>query len=1013
MRRLRTHALVMLLLLAGVCTAAEQPRRLGHYVHQRWVEGSEAPVPVVALAQGRDGFIWLATGDGLFRFDGLRFEAIEIQPRPRKFDPPSTVLVTAGGEVWTQLETSRRFAVYRHGRLQVLDAPAAPSRIVEMVEGHDGAIYALTSNYNAQVMRFQQGKWRTFNTADGLPPNNAYNMLVARDGSLWLACRGAVVRLRPGAERFETVHAALYPRISQDHAGRLWLASEDRIYAITGEGGRGAAPAHLLAYDTSGMETRGAPLFDRAGNVWVSTRYAGVRRFAASGASPLQGDVAESFTSRDGLSSDVANRLLEDREGNIWVATEGGLDRFRAATLVAEPALAAPAMFGDKLLAGADGTVYIGQARTLYRVLPGGSPQPLIEELSEPEALCQAGDGALWIALRTEIVIWANQHVRQRLPRPDQDASHNYAYDCSFDAQGSFWMSAAGGGVHRYRQGRWEKMFDAGYDPDFYPTTLVGTPAGGVVVQSGNRLIWWDAAGLRTTPLDFGQSDLKVLTLERSGQDLYAAGAFGLTRWRNGRADTAWAAEVSHASRINGLVRTPAGELWLAYPKALVRMSAAQLEHALARHQLGPPALSLGAGDGLISRPHSHSQRALVRGGDGRLWLATETGTLWMDPARIVRNPVPPGVVITALRDDERSRRDPQQLRLPTGTTKIEIDYAVLSFADQQRVQVRYRLHPFDRHWVYPGQRRQAFYTNLPPGKYRFQVTAANDDGVWNPTGAVLQFELPRPFLQSVWFALICLIALVIALLALHRLQVAQAARRVQARLEERHAERERIARELHDTLLQGVMGLILRFQAVANRITGSQGTHDELESALAAADAVVDDARKRVWDLRSASSSGDVCAMLEQVVAHTPFDPPISVRVVLEGQPCALHPLVLTETCHIVREGLLNIAHHARARSAEVAVGFEARHFAVRIRDDGIGIPDAVLQHGHKPGHFGLLGMRERAERIGGELRVSSSAGQGAEVTLILPARLAYARARPRRRLAWPRWRLPDRSDD
>lgn len=994
------------LVALSFAVSAEEPRRLAHYVHQRWIEGSEAPQPVVAMAQGRDGFLWLATGDGLFRFDGLRFEPIAPTQDGHRHDLPSALLVARNGDVWTSFETSRRFAVYRDGALRMLDAPPAPNRIVDMAEGADGSIWALTATYNAEVLRYHEGRWRTYDADDGLPASNSANLLVAADGAVWIACSTGVARLAPGAERFEMFNHTPRGKLSQDPAGRIWFSDRERTYPITGPGGRGSPPLLREPYRTGSSEIRGTPLFDREGNLWLATRYDGVKRFARPTVTPRSGgEQAESFLSRDGLSSDVTHQVLQDREGNIWIGTEGGLDRFRPATLISEPALTSPAVFGDKLLEASDGSVYVGQARTLWRIRPGGAPEAVLRDLFEPESLCEAPDGAIWIGLQTRILVWSDGRVRETIERPDPTATHNIVYDCAFDAHGDYWMSAAGSGLHRYRQGRWERMLEPGDRADFYPTTLVRTPRGGVVVQAGERLLWIEDAGRKATPLDFGRSELKVLTLHTAGDQVFAAGAFGLSRYRGKNVQTAWAPEVSQASRINGIVVTPQGDTWLAYPKSLVRLGAQELAQAFANEVMPTPALSLGLGDGLASRPHSHSQRSMVRGGDGRLWIATETGTLWMDPSRIVRNDVPPGLAIRAVNGDGRTYRDPTSVRLPAATSKIEIDFAVLSFADQRRVHARYMLEGFDHNWVDPGTRRQAFYTNLAPGKYRFRVIAANNDGVWNRDGATLDFEIPPTFVQSRWFFVLCVALGLLALWAIYRLRVAQIAGRIQARLEERIEERERIARELHDTLLQGVQGLILRFQAVADRLPSENRSKEQLEAALSAADDVVVDARNRVRDLRAPEDSGDLCDVIEHLVEETPFDPPIPVRIVVEGKARPLHPLVTAEIGKIVRETLLNIAHHARASSAEIAIGYEARHLAVRTRDDGVGIPEHVVVNGRKVGHFGMIGMRERAEKIGGSITISSVSGGGSEVMLTLPAKLAFARRKTRRRFRLPRF--------
>lgn len=982
---------------------AGAPHAFAHYSHQSWTETSGAPAPVLAIAQGRNGFLWLATGEGLFRFDGVQFERIEAQGSDRKDDLPSALLVTKNGNVWTNFEGSHRFAVYRNGTLHILKGPPAPSRIVEMAEGKDGAIWALTANFDAEVLRFRDGKWKTFNAAEGLPKSSAANLLVADDGAVWIACGNAIARLAPGAERFEIQRSSPPGMLSQDPQGRIWFSASGGSYPITGPGGHGAPVSLHTPYRSGGADVRAPPLFDHHGNLWIGTHYQGVQLLTTPAATLDDGGGGESdtFTRRDGLSSNVTNQLLEDREGNIWIATERGLDKFRPATLVAEPELQSPAVFGDKLLAASDGSVYIGEAHTLFRARPGGAPEPILRNVDEPQSLCEAPDGAIWIGLATKIAVWADGGIRKTLERPDKGIGHNLIYDCTFDAAGDFWMSASGGGLRRYADGQWQTMLPGGDRPDFLPTSMVRAPRGGVVVQTGDKLVWIDDSGRRTTtPLDFGKSAVKVLTLYVTGDTVYAAGAFGLSRFRAGRVETIRADPVSPDSRINGIVRTPDGDTWLAYPKALVRYRPRERERAFRDKAFPAPTLSLGAGDGLTSQPHSHSQRSLVRGGDGRLWVATETGTLSMDPERIVRNTLAPGVAIRSVTADGRTQRDPSALKLAAGTANIEIDFAVLSFADPARVQARYMLEGFDHAWIDPGARRQAFYTNLPPGQYTFRVIGANNDGVWNRTGATLAFEIPPTFFQSMWFIVLCVALILVAVGIVYRLRVRQIARGIHARLDERARERERIARELHDTLLQGIQGLMLRFQAVADRVKDDK-SHAQLEAALAVADDVVVDARNRVRELRGTEGANDLVTIVEHLVADVPFDPPIPVRIVVEGKPRLLHPFVAAESKRILHEVLFNIALHARASSAEVAIGFEPRHLAIRVRDDGIGMPAEVLERGHKQGHFGLIGMRERAEKIGGHVMVSSGPGAGTEITLTLPAKLAFAKRRPSRR-AW-----------
>ena len=1011
-------ALLLVALLKPVSAlAGEGPRHLTAYTHQSWTGDGEAPAPVMAMAQGRDGFLWLATGEGLFRFDGVSFEPIRPEGNAAQNDYPTTVFVARNGDVWTSFKASRRFAVYRAGALRFLDAPRAPAWIMTIAEGADGAIWALPATFAAEVLRFQNGRWERFDSARGLPNDDGMSMVLGDDSAVWISTGVAVSRLLPGGTRFEVVGEMDHGngRLSKDPDGRIWISERRGSYPLTGPGGRGAPPALRAPYPTDDAQIRGAPQSDRAGNLWIATRYDGVQRIASADPQgpPAQADaklLVETIRSSDGLSSDVTNQILEDREGNVWIGTEKGLDRLRPATLRLEPALTSPAAFGDKLMAAADGTIYIGEARTIYRVRPSDTPEAVLQNIVEPQSICEAPDGALWIVFPTHVIVWKNGHTLKKIDRLN---TVGISYDCAFDRHGDFWYSAHSGGLNRYRNGKWEEMFgpvesgtplpiEAGPS---VPTTMERDAQGRLVVQLGRQLEWIDGSVRRLTPLDFGTGDPKVLTLYGAPNgDVFAAGSFGLTRYRGRQSQTILTERPAESTRINGVVQTPDGETWLAYPRNLVRIGTSELERAFKAHAFAPPSLSLGVGDGLASRPHSHTQRALVQGGDGRIWIATETGTLWMDPKRIERNPLPPGVAIKSLTADNRLYRDPTFVALPAATFNIQIDYAALSFADPKHARVRYKLEGFDRTWLDPGTRRQAFYTNLSPGKYRFHVIAANTEGVWNRGGASVEFEIPPTFVQSRGFLALCLTLSIALLWLVYRLRVAQVAARIRNRLEERSSERERIARELHDTLLQGVQGLILRFQSVATRMPPTEPARALLEAALKRADDVIIDGRKRVHDLRIDDKSRDLQVILRELADDAGFDPPIPIRVVVEGKPRPINALVSTEIRRIAGEALFNIARHARATSVDATITFGEQQLELQIRDDGVGIDEGVLALGHKQGHFGLIGMRERAERTGGTLSIDSRPGNGTDVMLTLPARVAYEPQIPkwRKRLSW-----------
>jgi len=994
------------MLLVQLSAAEAAPESLlSHYTHQRWSDESDPPRPVFAVAQDRHGYLWMATAAGLFRFDGVRFERVSTGIDLIANGPPSAVLIRRNGEVWTNFERSGRFAVYRDGRLRFLRAPPAPHRVITMHETRDGTVWVLTERVGLPLMRYLDGRWTPFGTEAGAPLDNPYSMVVTLDGTVWVSFNDSVMRLAPHGHRLVLVrhdHGAK-GRLSLDPQERVWLTERQGTYPITGPGGRGVPPALRHPYATDGTDIRGWPAFDREGNLWIATYYHGLQRVAQpdprGAASPVEARAAvEHFTTRDGLSSNATTQIFQDREGNVWAATENGLDKFWPATVHFVPELSQPAAFGDLLLAASDGSVYIGEASTVYRVRSGKPPEPILRTPKQPRTLCEAPDGAIWISLYKDkqVVIWRDGHVR----RLAQKVPLSYTiYDCVFDASGDYWVTASFGGMARLHAGRWERMFGPTSDA-FLPKSMITDERGRIILHWNNRTVSLLEGGKRSAaaiPVEGYAPDDATLYFAPP-DTVYVAGRSGLSRFRKGRLQTISARRIPLFSGLNGMVQTPAGDTWLAGPGGILRISTVALERAFDKPAQLPPIQVFGATDGLTSPPHSHSRHSIVQGGDGRLWIATQGGTVWLDPRHVTRSRMAPDVAVGALIAD-RVYRDPGIVNLPAGTSNIQIDFAVLSFSDPRKAHVRYRIEGQDEDWIDAGTRRQAFYTNLAPGTYRFRLIAANKNGIWNGRGATVEFVIPPSFVQSWWFVALTGGLVLVLLWLIYRLRMNHVARGIRSRLEERLGERERIARELHDTLLQSVQGLVLRFQSVANKMPPEEASTRKLEAALKRADEVMLEGRNRVQDLRAADRSSDLTDLLKERAEEAEFDPSIPIRIVAEGKSRLINPLISVELGRIVDEALLNAARHAQANSVDITVRFGSGHLAVEIRDDGVGIAREVLESGHKPGHFGLVGMRERAERIGGRLSVDSRRGMGSAVTIALSARLAFADPAPTRR--------------
>ncbi len=982
----------LLLLIPLSATALDPDRSILQYKHTAWGRAEGAPSPVNDIVQTADGYLWLATGAGLFRFDGIGFERIDTAFDIAVEGPPVQLLIARNGDLWVSYLLSEKFAIYRGGKLRVVPSPPANGQVVDFAQTPDGAIWAAIGQIGQPMMRYAKGAWSRVDPTAGSGRKSSYDTIVTADGALWVSYNDAVYRLRPGAARFERLLSKPRGRmrIVLDHAGRVWLTDVDGSRAITGPGGRWTGRPLAVPYPGDNFRRRGKTVFDKDGNLWIARRRDGVERLrtpSATGASAGAAAPPE-YRASDGLTSDTTHKIFEDREGNIWVGTAQGLDRFRNANIAIEPALTKPAAYGDILFADAQGAVYIGQRDAIYRAAPGGSPEVVLSGVDEPEAICEGPDRAIWIVLSNEIVILRGAR-QQRIALPD--GLETGIYDCGMDRSGRFWMTAAGSGIYRRVGDGWVNR-PAKLPYQFYPTQMVRDAPGDLWLMWGRGAVArLDAQG--PTLIDAPPKDVmgELRTITPWGSGLLLAGDRAIARLDRSGLAVATIEQIPALARASGVVQTPAGETWIFGEFGVSRVKTADIERAFGDRRLRVQAQTFGFLDGLPDLRARARNRGLVRGGDGRLWAATEAGTVWIDPARLWSNTAPPKVAIGSLTAGNRRYLDPVSPRLPAGTSSMAIGFAALSLGMPEKVQVRYRLEGQDRGWIDPGVRRQAFYTNLRPGAYRFRVIAANEGGVWNRQGATLDLTILPTFLQSIWFKLLLLLALSLLLAAIYVFRGRYVTERLQQYFNVRISERERIARELHDTLLQGFQGLVLRFDAVAKGLPSGHSSRAALESALDRADAVLVEGRARILGLRSQDPVADLATTLLDGASQLigPNDP--RAHLTQEGASRILHPVMREEVERIAEEAVRNAVNHARASKIEILLHWGRRDFGLAIRDDGAGMPAATLVRGELTGHFGLIGMRERAHRIGGRLVVTSAQGAGTEVALTLPARAAY----------------------
>lgn len=976
---------------SGTAAAAPATRPVIAMQHTSWTAGEGAPTGVTGIAQTPDGWLWIGSASGLFRFDGVRF-----QRAPASLAPLSSNISKLG-----LLDDGTLWIVYRYGGASLLkDGKMRHFRVGEagMPGGTPAALARdgrgrlwLAAPRSVRVLG-ARGSWEAPPASLGAPEGDVVTMLTARDGTLWVRTNIAVYGLAKDGARFErALDVKGFGKLAEDPDGNVW--SSDMLgaglYLVKGVAkgvDRGAAGPDP---DTWRVQDRLSDFaFDRAGFVW-QPGYSGAQRIA-----PRSGR-SEFIDSEHGLSGQHGYTVFQDREGSIWIGTENGIDRFRDYRL--HPL---------KLLR------YIGSARPLAPRAAGGAwidrsflaaadaqpvqfaPESTVADLTT--ALHQAPDGTLWsggMGGLWRVRADQNGGQRERVAQPAelQDPKTTVVFSMASDARGALWVSMGRRGLYTLQDGQWTRNGGVAELKGMAP----------VIVAADGKRIWFGAP-------DNGLAILEDGKVRRPGhaEGLQVGTVMAILpvrggAWIGGENGLAWfdgKRFVSVVGRggepfagINGIVFDAGGTLWLNGGAGLSAIAPGELQQAMRNvvHRVQFERLDYrdglpGTASGITPLPSA------IRSSDGKLWFSTMGGTVAFDPAALPRNRLAPPVVITALRADGAELAPADGLRLAPHTGTLEIDFTALSYRAPERMRFRYRLEGVDAAWQEPDRRRSAYYTNLAPGSYRFRVLASNDDGVWNEEGATLAFEVAPSLTQSAPFRIAIAAAFVLALWLLHRMRLRRVAkrvaRRVTAQMTERLAERERIARELHDTVLQSIQGLVLKIGAAVQRLREDE--RKPLEDALAAASQVLGEGRDRVAGLRGESlgQAGLARAIAEYgaPLAHAGAEA-VRFDVLTEGVPIELDKAVCGEVFSIVREAVWNAFVHAQPQAVTVRLRFGGEALSVTVSDDGRGIPPEVLGEGGRAGHWGIRGMRERAAGIG-TLAVASAPGQGTTWTLAVP---------------------------
>jgi signal transduction histidine kinase/ligand-binding sensor domain-containing protein len=936
------------------------------------------------MVQDRSGMLWFGAADGLFRFDGVRFERIDELGGHKLLSPNVHALALFGDALWLG---------YAHGGISVFEQGAVrhygeaegvpPSAILQFGKTADGTHWFSSP---AGIYWLDGGRWRQVSPADGLPAGEQPTLNVLHDGGLLVTHITGLYRNVPGTHRFRQIDEFGSMQRSQ-------LTADGKVIIFKfGYAPRLFDPVLETTTPLNLPQTGVAPYSvhrDRRGGWWIGPGD-GMRLYTPDFTLKKQLLAPHDFSAVR-----VFRPPFDDREGNLWFMTENGVDRMREARLLVQQMPAGSTDFS--ITAGADGEVWISSHSSLDPFSPptfaiAADGQRIASDMPSATAGTRAADGTLWFG--NVHWVWNRRDGKvQRWPlAPELMQQPMQALAIAED--GRLWLSIARRGVYTFKDGTWQA--GGGY------AALAGRSAVSLHADTQGR-IWFGYTGNAITVLDhgklqqFGPADGlavgNVLSMFSRRGTLWVGGDQGLARFHQGRFVMLNDSSGQPFAGVSGIVETADGELWLHGLDGLIRIGAADLAAAFGAGQGRASAERFGYLDGHEGVPAQvRPLDTLVEDGDGRLWYATSSSVGLIDPRQIVRNPVAPLPLISWLNTDRQRYHAANGIGLPEHTHNLRIDFTAAVLSIPERARFRTRLVGQDHAWRDAGALRQAFYTNLGPGEYRFEVMAANEDGVWSDAPASLDFRIAPAFYQTGWFKLACAALLAVALYLLYLRRLSHMTTRVIERMRERLDERERIARTLHDTFLQSVQGLILRFHSIKAVLPKDDAVQLQIDAALDAADAVVDEGRDQLMDLRvHHACRGDLAPALAAAGGAAGAQHGVLFSLREQGMRRALRADIQDELFAIAREALANALQHADSAEVVAELSYGAASFTLAIRDHGKGLDAAVLLAGQRERHWGLTGMRERAARIGAKLLIHSTAGDGTAVVVTLRARLAY----------------------
>jgi signal transduction histidine kinase/ligand-binding sensor domain-containing protein len=972
MEKRRAKWIVRLAVMLGCCTCAfalDRSLDISQYAHTAWrVRDGFARGFIYAIAQTPDGYLWLGTEFGLLRFDGVRAVAWTPPKGQLPSNNISTLLVAQEGNFW--IGTTKGLASWKDGKLTTY-SELNGSRISALLEDRTGTVWVATDEP------------RIF--GENVGPINADS-----EGKFW-------VGLEKGSGKWKSGRPESFEMPGTDY-GLSSLGEREKSVLLASSDRRVSGPVNWQVQGSKALQI----LRDRDGSVWVGTPDRGLIHFH-------QGRT-DFFSEADGLSGDTVTALLQDQEGDIWAVTTNGIDRFREYAVSNISIKQGLSNINSVSIVGAkDGSVWVATYNGLNRwkdgridvlLRPGSSQHPGAPKVV-PYSLFEDSGGRLWFSTGLEFGYLRNDRVV-----PVREVPGGRVVSMAEGPSGHLWVAKQDYGLFHLFQGRVvETLRWAALGHNDHASVVVADPSqhGVWLGFSGGGVSYFvdGAIGKSYSAADgLGAGRVNSLRFGPRGA-LWVATENGLSRIKNDHVTTLTTKNGIPCDTVQWSMDDTDHFVWVYTACGLVRIPRPELDAWVDDPSKSVQATLLDVSEGVRTHSYVSVVQDVTKASDGRIWYVAYDGVSVIDPSHVPFNKVPPPVHIEQVTADGKTYEAENSLRLPAGVRNLAIDYTALSLVAPEKVRFRYKLEGQNGNWHEVVNDREVQYTNLPPGDYNFRVMACNNSGVWNEEGAVLDFSIAPAYYQTTWFRLALVVLFLALLWAAYMFRVRQLAMQFNRSLEARVSERTRIARDLHDTLLQSFQGLLLRFQSVAKLLPERPDeARQRLDNAIEQAAEAITEGRDAVQGLRSSAFETNdlanaIAAIAEELTKDTTAGESPVIDLEVEGAPRSLNPVVRDEAYRIAGEALRNAFRHAQARRITVEIRYDKRYFRLRVRDDGKGIDEETLRQ-QSARHFGLPGMRERSEIVGGRLEVWSKLNSGTQVELSIPGTIAYDGASP-----------------